>query len=473
VAKTLIFIPTYNEGDNVGPMCKELDALGLDADLVVLDDNSPDGTGALLDELSRIYPRLRVIHRTGVRGIGSAHLDGIAYAYDHGYDKLVTLDCDFTHSPRDIPMMLERSAGAEVTVASRYLEQDSLPGWSVFRKSLTRLGHFLTENLLGIGNDATGAFRVYDLRRIPRGIFELVTAHGYAFFFQSLFILHQNGLGILDVPIRLPARTYGHSKMSLREVQRSVGQLVSLYAATKTNPAQFVLPKPVGQVDPTLVDTQGWDEYWDKKSEKKALAYETIAAIYRNLVIRRRLEHAMRREFARGARLLHAGCGSGQVDVGLHDHLSITAVDISLSALRLYAQENPHAHEVRHASIFALPFEDGVFDGAYNLGVVEHFSREELARIFAELHRVIRPGGKLLLFWPHAYATSVRVLDSIHWVLNDVLQKEVRLHPHEVSLVHSKNEAREILEPAGFQLCSYDFGPKDFWVQAIVVADRK
>jgi dolichol-phosphate mannosyltransferase len=472
VPKTLIFIPTYNEKDNVGPICEQIVALGLDTDLLFLDDNSPDGTGALLDALATKHPRLSVIHRPTKAGIGGAHLHGIGYAYDHGYDKLVTMDCDFTHLPSDISRMLERSSDADVVVASRYLEPDSLPGWSMARKSLTKLGHLLTENLLGIANDATGAFRVYDLRRVPREIFSLVTSQGYAFFFQSLFILHQNGMRIVDTPIKLPARTYGNSKMNLREVQRSVWQLVTLYSAIKTNPAQFLVTQPSLEYDPELVDPQGWNQYWEKKTGKRAIAYEIVAGLYRNLVIRRRLTDTIQRVFPAGAHLLHAGCGSGQVDVNLHDHARITAVDISVPALKFYARENPRAHQIKHASILDLPFEDSTFDGAYNLGVVEHFTKDELHKVFAELHRVVRPGGKLVIFWPHAQATSVVVLNSIHWAMNDVFHAGVRLHPPEVSLVHSKKEAREILNGSGFELRSYRFGPRDLYVQAVVVAER-
>src|SRR5690349_11590310 len=102
--KTLIFIPTYNERANVEPMCEQIFALGLDADLLFMDDGSPDGTGEALDGLRARYPRLRVIHRAGKNGIGSAHIEGIALAYDEGYRRLVTLDCDFTHSPSLIPV---------------------------------------------------------------------------------------------------------------------------------------------------------------------------------------------------------------------------------------------------------------------------------------------------------------------------------------------------------------------------------
>lgn len=468
--KTLVFIPTYNERDNVAPMCEQLLALGLDADLQFMDDGSPDGTGAILDELAARHPRVSVRHRPAKSGIGSAHADGIAWAYAHGYQRLVTLDCDFTHSPTLIPVFLQRGESADVVLGSRYMEKASLPGWSLMRKSLTNLGHVLTKTMLGISEDATGAFRVYDLRTIPARLFQLVQSRGYAFFFESLFVLQRNGFRIAEVPISLPARTYGSSKMSLREVQRSVSQLANLWLREQTDPGQFRLAAAGPTLDETLVDPQNWDEYWEKKSAKTTAAYDLVATAYRNAVIKRRFEATIRKEFPAGARLLHAGCGSGQVDAGLHGHVKITAVDISAAALQRYQRENPGSEQVRHASVLDLPFGDGTFDGAYNLGVVEHFSHQELTRMFSELRRVLKPDGKLVVFWPHARATSAMVLDTAHWVLNDVLHKNVRLHPPECSRVHSRQEASALLASGGFKLDSYHFGAKDFFVQAVIVA---
>ncbi|HEY4016016.1 MAG TPA: glycosyltransferase [Polyangiaceae bacterium] len=471
--RVLIFIPTYEERGNVESMVTELVRNVPQADIVFMDDNSPDGTGDLLDRIATTEPRLKVLHRAGKLGVGGAHLDGIAYAYDHGYGTLVTLDCDFTHSPADIPALLARSKDADLVIGSRYLQPDSLPGWNAVRKLLTNAGHVVTENILGISGDATGAFRVYRLSTIPRAMFDLVTARGYAFFFQSLFIAKQNGLTVAEVAIQLPARTYGNSKMNLREVERSVAQLVQLYVANKTNPAQFRLSGSACELKPGLVDPQNWNEYWKKKQRKTTAAYELIAATYRNVVIKRRLNAVIQREFAPGSSLLHAGCGSGQVDVDLHDYAKITAIDVSPAALEIYVRENGRAHDVKHASIFDLPFADHSFDGAYNLGVIEHFEKDELRKMFAELYRVIKPGGKIVVFWPHAYATSVAVLHGVHWVMNDVLGKDVVLHPPEVSLVHSKKEARSVFEDNGFDLLSYKFGPRDMFVQAIAVGERR
>src|SRR3989442_419644 len=165
-SRLLIFVPTYNENRNVERLCADLRALPLDADILFIDDGSPDGTGATLDRLARQYPRISVVHREGKLGIGSAHRAGIAYAYDKGYDLLITLDADFSHSPADLPRLLAAHASdVDVVVASRYLGPDSLPGWSPHRLFLTRLGHFLTPVLLRMPYDASGVLRLY----APRG----------------------------------------------------------------------------------------------------------------------------------------------------------------------------------------------------------------------------------------------------------------------------------------------------------------
>jgi dolichol-phosphate mannosyltransferase len=204
-----------------------------------MDDNSPDGTGKILDELAARHPRVSVIHRSGKLGIGTAHLDGIHYAYDHGYETLVTMDCDFTHPPEDIPRLLELHKTCDVAIGSRHMAGGSLPGWSPLRRFLAKMGHVMTLSLLGMSYDATGAFRVYRLPRIPVAVFDLVKEKGYAFFFESLFILSSNGISIGETPITPPARKYGHSKMSFKEAARSARQVFSLAVKSRLHPSQF------------------------------------------------------------------------------------------------------------------------------------------------------------------------------------------------------------------------------------------
>ncbi|MEO7503479.1 MAG: glycosyltransferase [Gemmatimonadaceae bacterium] len=475
--KTLIFIPTYNERENVENMARQLLALGLDTDLLFMDDCSPDGTGEILDRLASEHPRLSAIHRAGKLGIGSAHLDGIRWAYDHGYERLITMDCDFTHTPAEVLRLIDHAEGYDVTIGSRYLAPNSLPWWNPLRKSLTGLGHFLTKNVLGVAVDATGALRGYDLRRIPRELFDLVTARGYAFFFESMFILLRSGFSVKEFPIELPARTYGHSKMNARETVRSGSHLMWLRGASLAKPARFRLSgeatrRPRAGIDPALVDSQGWDSYWDEQERPSSMAYAAIAELYRVSVIKPQLEKAVFRNFAVGAHLLHAGCGSGQVDMALQGRVKITAVDISPSALRVYQRNNPAAFGVRHVDILNLPFAPDTFDGIYNLGVLEHFTSEQIHQILAQFHRVLKPDGRLVIFWPHAHATSVAVLKGVHWLLNDVLKKPTKLHPPEISPIRSKEHAEGLVQEAGFRLIDYYFGPRDVFVQAIIVAEK-
>lgn len=469
--RTLVLVPTYNEQDNAPRMVEAIAALRLDADVLFIDDGSPDGTGNILEGLRARHPRLQVRHRSGKNGIGSAHLDGIAYAYDNGYRRLVTLDCDFSHSPEDIPRFIRESEEADLVVGSRWTAENSLSEWNLYRRMMTGVGHVLTRMILGLPYDATGAFRAYRLDRIPREVFSLIRGKSYSFFFESLFILHKNGVRIREIPIVLPARTYGHSKMTLRAASSSVRLMLGLASAYRREPAAFHAAPPALAIDPALHDPQHWDRYWQQSQQRTKRVYGTIASLYRRTFIRPRLHRAVRRTFGNGASLLHAGCGGGEVDQGLHNGLRITALDISPDALRLYQANNPDVFQLRHGDILALPYANQSFDGYYSLGVVEHFTEPQLETLLGEAHRVLRPGGRVLLFWPHARATSVVVLGMAHRVLASV-GNTTELHPPEVSLLASRDMARRILERSHFRLTSYDFGARDFWVQAVIVAER-
>jgi dolichol-phosphate mannosyltransferase len=241
--KTLIFIPTYNERENAPRICEEIFALGLDADVLFIDDNSPDGTGEAIEALKPKYPRLSVRHRSGKLGIGSAHAEAIAWAYEKGYCRLVTLDCDFTHSPADIPKMIAAVKSYGVAVGSRFIKAESLPGWSLLRRLMTLIGHLLTRHLLGISQDASGAFRVYDLGKIAPQIFKLVTTKGYGFFFDSLHLLKCNKIKINEISIILPSRTYGNSKMSLIEVWKGLYHLFKVATLARIDPDRFRVNK--------------------------------------------------------------------------------------------------------------------------------------------------------------------------------------------------------------------------------------
>lgn len=239
--KSLIFVPTYNEINNVEHILKEIIAVDIDADILFIDDGSPDGTGKLLDQLATIYPRLIVRHRTGKLGIGSAHRDGILWAYENGYEKILTLDCDATHPPEYIPEFFKKSADYDIVVGSRHLQEASLQDWSPKRKFLTKLGHWLTYYCLNIPYDATGAFRLYNLQSIPRSFLNIdkVRSQGYSFFFETLFVLHRNQYKIGEVPIHLPSRINDKSKMRYRDIYDSLALLTTLVFEKIVFPNKF------------------------------------------------------------------------------------------------------------------------------------------------------------------------------------------------------------------------------------------
>ncbi len=474
MAKTLIFIPTYNERENAEKICAELLALPLDADLLFLDDNSPDGTGTRLDELAAKEPRLKVIHRAGKLGVGSAHLEGIRYAYERGYETLVTMDCDFTHPPKFIPDFIAAAKDSDVVVGSRYMRPDSLDDWNLYRWMMTRLGHILTRTFLGMTYDATGAFRLYRLDRVPRRLFALVQSAGYSFFFESLYILHRNGMRIVEIPITLPFRTFGTSKMRTPEVVNSVGRLVYLYLCQRLDPERFLAPE-VDLPEPTAASAEAsaeWDDYWRRRSTAGGAVYDLIATLYRKAFIKPNLERFLFKHFPAGARLLHAGCGSGQLDVDVTKRNKVVALDISVPALRLYQAETKGRAQLVHGSVFALPLPDASVDGVYNLGVMEHFHEPDIQKILLELKRVLKPGGKLVIFWPPEFGFSVLVFKGLSFVVNDLLKKNVKFHPDEVCRLRSRDHARLLLERAGLSMVEYAFGPSDLFIQSVVVAQK-
>lgn len=473
--RLLIFIPTYNEAENVEALFCQICDLHLHTDFLFLDDNSPDGTGQIIDRLAVEYSNVNVIHRSGKLGIGSAHRAGILWAYEHGYDLLLTMDCDFTHSPARIPEFLVHAAAYDIVIGSRYLQKGSLRTWNLLRRTLTHFGHFLTTTFLRLPYDATGAFRVYHLGRIPRGIFDLVYSQSYSFFFESLYVFWLNGFTVKEIPLELPARTYGHSKMALRDTIRSSTLLVYLQLKTLIDRQSLLYAEEYqGSAEvPQTAAREEWDAYWLAKREPAALIYDLIAAFYRKFIIRRILNHFMEKHFAPNVRLLHAGCGSGQVDTDIARRYGVCALDISSHALALYRKFQPHAVEMIHGSIFAIPSANETYDGIYNLGVMEHFTEDEISLILREFHRVLKPGGKVALFWPPSFGLTVRFLGFVHWVLHKIGRPDVKLHPDEITHVRSRQQVRSYLQDCGFFLVEFYFGTLDLFTHAVVVGQKQ
>lgn len=213
-----------------------------------------------------------------------------------------------------------------------------------------------------------------------------------------------------------------------------------------------------------------WNGYWSDRDAAADKFYDFGATIYRKLFIKPPLNHVIRKQFPDHARLLHAGSGSGMVDDDLHGFVDITALDHSTPAANHYRARHAGARATV-GDIFSLPFSDGTFDGIYHLGLMEHYLDDEHSLVMKEFARVLKPGGKMVMFWPPRFGISVIGLAIIHWVLNSVLKKDVRLHPPEPSLIKSKRWIIDWIKTKEYRLVEYSFGPRDMFTQCVVVVE--
>ena len=215
---------------------------------------------------------------------------------------------------------------------------------------------------------------------------------------------------------------------------------------------------------------QDWDNYWNKKDTSSNLLYDILAEIYRKLIITNILTYFVKKHFIRDKKILHAGCGSGQVDKNIRNYIDITALDISENALKLYTSIYGAEAKTIQGDIFNLPFQENTFDGLYNLGVMEHFTQSEIGQILTEFKRVVKPNGTLIILWPPKFGFSVIVLDTIHFILNKVFRLNVNLHPDEITRIKSKKHAIDTFQKSGFEVINYYFGIKDFFTQVVIVS---
>ena len=220
-ADTLLVIPTYNEAGNLERLIREVGAQALPLEILVIDDNSPDGTADLAEALSKEFP-LKVLRRKGKLGVGSAHKEGFRYALEHGYGAVMTMDADFAHSPEYLREMLRQGEASDVVVGSRYLTGGGLSGWSLPRRLLTHTAHRLTVSLLGIPYDCTGGLRLYRSSLLRQIDFDGIRSEGNAFLIEMIFRISRRGFSVSQIPIVIPTRRLGESKVSQSEILRAL-----------------------------------------------------------------------------------------------------------------------------------------------------------------------------------------------------------------------------------------------------------
>lgn len=213
--RVLVIIPTYNESENIRPITARIRAAVPAAHILVADDNSPDGTGQLADELAAVDDHIHVIHRKGKEGLGAAYIAGFRWGLEQGYDVLVEHDADGSHQPEYLPAMLDRLRTADAVKGSRYVKGGSTKGWPLHRELLSRGGNLWTQLMLGLPvKDATGGFTAWRAGTL-RGIdLAGVEAAGYGFQVDLVWRALRNGFVVAEVPIEFIEREYGDSKMS-------------------------------------------------------------------------------------------------------------------------------------------------------------------------------------------------------------------------------------------------------------------
>ena len=229
----LVIIPTYNESESLPGVLEWLRRAVPDAHVLVADDNSPDGTGALADALAAKDDHIHVLHRAGKEGLGKAYLAGFAWALERGYDVIVEMDADGSHRPEELPRLLAQIPHADVVLGSRWVPGGAVVNWPASRRGLSQGGSLYTRLALGIPTrDATGGYRAYRATALRELDLETVESNGYCFQIDLLWRALQRGLVVREVPITFVEREAGTSKMSgriVREALVNVGRWGAAY----------------------------------------------------------------------------------------------------------------------------------------------------------------------------------------------------------------------------------------------------
>ncbi|MFZ4896571.1 polyprenol monophosphomannose synthase [Plantibacter sp. Mn2098] len=212
---TVVIIPTYNERENIATIVGRVRRATPDVDILVVDDNSPDGTGAIADDLASTDSAIHVLHRTGKDGLGAAYKAGFAWGLERGYVRLVEMDADGSHAPEQLPALLDASGRADVVLGSRWVPGGEVVNWPLHRKAISRCGSAYARVVLGVPvKDITGGYRVFTADALERIDLATVHSHGYGFQVDMLWHAYTSGLRIVEVPITFTERVHGESKMS-------------------------------------------------------------------------------------------------------------------------------------------------------------------------------------------------------------------------------------------------------------------
>lgn len=215
LGRVLVIVPTYNELENIKLITAGIRSAAPEVDILIADDNSPDGTGRVADELASYDSQIKVLHRSAKNGLGAAYLDAFAWAKNNNYDVVVEMDADGSHRPQDLVAMLIALNNADVVLGSRWVRGGKVVNWPIHREILSRGGNIYTRLCLGIPiKDATGGFRAYRMNALNQMKIDDVQSQGYCFQVDMAWRAMQSGLRVAEVPITFVERQIGESKMS-------------------------------------------------------------------------------------------------------------------------------------------------------------------------------------------------------------------------------------------------------------------
>ena len=228
-----LVLPTYNEAENLEPIVDaalpQLASAAADHTLLIVDDNSPDGTGEIADRLAAEHEAVQVLHRAGKEGLGRAYLAGFKCALEAGAELVLEMDADFSHDPADLPRLIEAAADADLVLGSRYVAGGGVAGWTAGRKALSRGGSRYARTVLGIDvHDLTGGFKCFRRQVLDALDFEEVHADGYGFQIEVTYRVIRAGFRVREIPIVFHDRRAGESKMDMRIAAEAVWKVPTL-----------------------------------------------------------------------------------------------------------------------------------------------------------------------------------------------------------------------------------------------------
>ena len=229
--KPVAIVPTYNERDNIDTLIADVLALPVGISVIVVDDNSPDGTGQTAEEWAAREGRVQVIHRAGKLGLGTAYVAGFRHALANGFDRIMTMDADFSHHPRYIPAMIGLSRECDLVIGSRYVTGGGTLHCSLKRRALSRGANTFARLMLGLrASDCTAGFRCYRREVFASIDLDTIFSNGYSFLIEMLYRVQRKGWTIGEVPIVFEDRRFGTSKISRQEVYRAMVTVLRLSA---------------------------------------------------------------------------------------------------------------------------------------------------------------------------------------------------------------------------------------------------